>query len=189
MKVWAYCGEDWIRATTAAGGVKPITSPPASADTVDLDKATAADIVYLNLHGFEGQPHYYGQGQKTIGPTALTAELVRKHQWSGVVVFAEVCFSASSTGSENDGGPIARAFLDNGARAFIGSVSTAYGRIKPVLWDGEADKLMRLFRRTYGRWKDPAVALEIALRWLRLLSFPLDADDKATLEGFVCLEK
>lgn len=184
MNVWAYCAKDWIKATKAAGGVKPITSPPQTAEQLDLTKATTADIVYLNLHGFEGQPHYYGQANKTIGPTALTAEAVNEYKWDGVVVFAEVCFSAA-----DGGGEITHAFLDNGAKAFIGSTSTAYGRVRPSLWDGEADRLMWLFRKAYRRLTDPARALESSLKWLHLMSFPLDADDKATIEGFVCLEK
>lgn len=182
--VWSYCAADWAQATQSAGGVKPLLCPSKETEvlTPHLVKASTADIVYLNLHGYPDQPHYYGQAGKKIGPTALTAEMVSARRWDGVVIFAEVCFSAA-----NGGGPIAQAFLANGAKAFIGSTTEAYGRIRATLLDGEADKLMRLFRRFYPRISDPAVALERAKQWLHLMSWPLDADDEATLESFVCL--
>lgn len=183
-KVWSYCGLDWVEASRQAGGVEPITCPPDMAITVDLKPATKADIVYLNLHGYAGQPYLYGQSGGKVGPTALTAAQIEAHRWDGIVVFAEVCWSAV-----DGGGDIARAFLDNGAKAFIGSTTEAYGRIRMTRWlDGEADRLMQLFRFVCSHQGDPAKALDIAKRWLRLLSWPLDKDDRATLESFICLE-
>lgn len=185
MKVWAYCAADWIKATAAAAGVRPVTSPPQSDESIGLtlNRATKADLVYLNLHGFAGQPHFYGQKNGVVGPTALTAESVGRHRWDDCVVFAEVCFSAAYGGNE-----VARAFIASGARTFIGSVTEAYGRVRPSLLDGEADRLFWLFRRTYAKLGDPAKALNLAKRYLRILSWPLDADDRATLEAFVLLE-
>jgi hypothetical protein len=182
--IWAYCAADWAQATKAASGVKPLLCPSSEANklTAHLVQASRADIVYLNLHGYPDQPHYYGQRNKKIGPTALTAEQVGAYDWRGVVVFAEVCFSAA-----NGGGPIAEAFLAWGAKAFIGSTTEAYGRARPTLWDGEADRLLWIFRRFYPRISNPAVALDRAKQWLKLMSWPLDADDMATLESFVCL--
>lgn len=182
MRVWAYCGADWVRASRVAGGVEPATSPPYDADSVDLAQAAAADVVYLNLHGYRGQPYYYGQVHRVVGPTALTAERVAQYRWHGVV-FAEVCF-----GAMDGGGLIARAFLENGARAFIGSTTEAYGRVRPSLLDGEADRLMWLFRRTYRRIPQAAQALALARRLLSIVSWPLDATDRSTLESFICLE-
>jgi hypothetical protein len=183
LDVWSYCASDWRRATTAAGGVTPYLSPPESDETIDLAKATTAGMVYLNLHGYPDQPYYYGQRDGVTGPTALSAEHVAKHDWSNVVVFAEVCFSTANGGSE-----IAKAFLANGAKAFIGSTTEAYGRIRPTLWDGEADRLAYLFRVVYGRKTDkPLYALTLAKRLLAAMSYPLDADDRATLESFICL--
>lgn len=182
--VWSYCAADWVQATEAAGGVTPLVCPSPEAERLEvhLAKASRADIVYLNLHGFADQPHYYGQAGKKIGPTALTAEMVSARRWDGVVVFAEVCFSAA-----HGGGPIAQAFLTNGAAAFIGSTTEAYGRVRATLWDGEADKLMRPFRHFYRPGGNPRTALMRAKKLLRLTSFPLDADDEATLQSFVCL--
>lgn len=189
MTTIAYCAADWKRATRAAAGTDPFTCPPLHADSHEverlLDKATQAKIFYLNLHGYEQQPHLYGQANNVQGPTALTAEQVRARDWTGVVVFAEVCFSAA-----NGGGHIAKAFLENGARAFIGSKTEAYGRTKPVSFgDGEADRLMAFFRLFYLRGDVmPDKALKRAKNLLRITSIPLDADDRATLTSFVCLE-
>lgn len=184
MNVWALCGADWREATAAAGGVQPVLSPPFEAGG-DWAKAAAADLVYLNLHGFDGQANFYGQQGGVIGPTAVTPAMVKAHDWTGCIVFAEVCFSA-----KNGGGPIARAFLENGARAFIGSTTEAYGRIKPVIWDGEADKLAHLFRKFMERKPDtaPGQLLKQAKNLLAALSWPLDSHDHMTLNSFICLE-
>lgn len=185
LKIVAYCGKDWVRATRAAAKVTPFTCPPTSTeDGIEavLKAAATSDIFYLNLHGYPGQSNYFGQDGKNVGPTALTPELVSRYRWDDVVIFAEVCFSALDGGSA-----IAKAFLAHGAKAFIGSTTEAYGRTKPTAWDGEADRLMFLFWRCYTIQKDPAKALDKAKGWLRVLSIPLDADDKATLASFVCL--
>lgn len=189
--VIAYCAKDWERATKAAAGTTPFTAPPLAADSPAveklLDEATKAKIFYLNLHGYVGQPYFYGQSGNVQGPTALTVDQVLARDWTGVVVFAEVCFAAADGGS-----PIAKAFLKQGAAAFIGSTTEAYGRTKSVwVFDGEADRLMAFFRFFYSRSKkpSPARALASAKRLLRLTSIPLDADDRATLASFVCLEK
>lgn len=185
MNVFAYCAADWVESARYVAGVEPVTSPPMDADSVELEKATAADLLYLNLHGFDSQPNYFGQAGNTIGPTALTPEAVLRHKWDGVTVFAEVCFSAADNRSRS----IAHAFLANGATAFIGSKTEAYGRMRPVWIDGEADRLGQLFRKFYRPDKDPAVALKVAIRLFRLLSIPLDREDKATLKAFTLLTK
>jgi hypothetical protein len=188
MNVWAYCAADWVESTRHVTGVEPVTSPPYGAASLEgeLEKATAADLVYLNLHGFPHQPNFFGQEKDIVGPTALTPDAVLVHRWDGVVVFAEVCYSAAEGASR----AIAKAFLGNGAAAFIGSKTEAYGRVRPVWVDGEADRLGWLFRKFYpGRGHDPAVALRAAMRLFRLLSTPLDKEDRATLKAFTYLTK
>jgi len=184
LKVWAYCAADWEKATWHAAGIPPLVSPPQDSESIEshLATATRADVVYLNLHGFIDQPYLYGQKNKVIGPTSLTVDQVVQHDWSGVIVFAEVCFSAKDGGSS-----IARAFLGRGAEAVIGSVDEAFGRARPTILDGEADRLFWLFRLFYERIRDGRKALRRAKSLLRLMSWPLDDDDRATLKSFVYL--
>lgn len=177
MNVWAYCAADWLQATANTAGVDPITSPPAGAG-LSLVDAAAADLVILNLHGFADQPDFYGQARGKIGPSALTVSDVKRHDWQGVVVFAEVCFGLQSN--------IAQAFVSAGA-TFIGSDSTAYGRTKATLFDGEADRLAYFFRLFYRPGRDVAQVLRLAKGTLALASIPLDADDRATLRSFKLL--
>jgi len=179
MKVWALCGSDWVKASSMAAGVKPCETPPTTAESIEWD-SISGDLMYFNLHGFLGQPNWFGQKDGSVGPTAVTPEGIRSRRWDGVVVFAEVCYGA---GSE-----IAQAFLQQGARAFIGSTGTAYGRIKPTILNGEADRLMYWFRNAYSIHREPARALVIAKTILRILSYPLSFQDLATLNDFVCLK-
>ena len=162
-----------------AAGVVPCESPPTTAESIELD-SISGDLIYFNLHGYPGQPNWFGQKGGSVGPTAVTPEGIRSRRWDGVVIFAEVCYGAESE--------IAQAFLQQGARAFIGSTGPAYGRVKPTILNGEADRLMYWFRKTYGKYRNPAKALEAAKTILRILSYPLDFQDRATLDDFVCLK-
>ena len=94
-----------------------------------------------DYYGFDQQPFYYGQSAGVIAPTALGVADVMSHDWRGVTVFLEVCFSAVNMA-------IPEAFLKRGARVVIGSVGPAYGRVSPTIplpgFDGEADRLLQL---------------------------------------------
>lgn len=174
VKTWAYSAQDWRRSSSVSAGVSPVLSPPAGAG-LDLSDAAMSQLVFLNLHGFAGQPHYYGQAGGVIGPTALTVDDVNRYQWQGVIVFAEVCFSLIT--------PIAQAFHKGGA-VFIGSRTEAYGRVRPTLWNGEADRLGFYFRLFHRPWRSADLTLTIAKQVLRVLSLPLSTHDKETLTSF-----
>jgi len=187
MNVWAYCAADWWKTTRMASGVDPVVCPPYEQNNIEDELARAsatAELVFLNLHGFPNQPHLYGQLNGVMGPTALTADNVAKFDWTGVMVFMEVCFSAADGGNK-----VARAFYEAGALAVIGSTTEAYGRVKPTLWDGEADRLSYFFRKAYEKTANPRHSLAIAKRYLKAVSYPLDEDDKATLKTFVVIPR
>ena len=175
-------------------GVEPVTSPPIKTGTDELNdvlsQAAAADIFALNLHGFYGQSHLQGQKNKQIGPITLIPGDIARHDWSGCVVFMEVCFSASGVPGNK---ALSNAFLDAGAIAVIGSTTSAYGRVKMTLpipgSDGEADRLLRFFVKWMRRDKEPREALRRAKANLRLWSFPLDKEDRKTLSSFVVMSK
>jgi len=190
MIVWAYCGEAWRRATAGATGISPVASPPVTAATLTWPEKRP-DVAVFNLHGDQyGQSAWHGQAANGERPTAVTVQQARAYDWQGCVVFSMVCWSAWGGGQE-----MARAFLDGGALAFIGSTTEAYGRMRPVRfwerWLGQSEKadgLLRLFLAAYARHPgQPEKALTLAKRWFRRHSWPLDEADRMTLDSFVCL--
>lgn len=199
MRVAAYCGLDWARAMRASTGVRPVTCPPLEAGSKPLyeflKKAATGDVLALNLHGYEGQINYYGQAGSRVGPTALTIDDVIPHDWSGVTVFLEVCFSAAS-GTANQ--VIPQMFLERGARAVIGSRTSAHGRLRGTLplpgFDGEADRLLNLFLY-FAKWgkgarqRAPDKTLRIAKQLFGLWSWPLDEEDEETLRSFTTIRR
>ena len=202
--VFAICGADWRETTRAMSGVEPATSPPLSAETkrgrrlvtAALARASQCDVLYLNLHGYHGKSIYCGMATReatyppVVRPVVLTPSLVSAHTWRGTIVYAEICYSAADTPGNR---AMARAFLDAGCSAFVGSTTQAWGRVTPVGlldFDGEADRLGAYFLRGLARRpRDPGRALAFAKRYLRFVSSlnGLDAEDRATLNGFVVL--
>lgn len=194
MRVAALCGADWAAAMRASTGVEPATSPPLETGSdalyAWLADAARADVLALNLHGYAGQSVYNGQARSYHGPTAIMTPDILAHNWAGVTVFLEVCFSALDKPENRE---IPQAFYDRGARAVIGSTTEAYGRIKPPRFglggDGEADRLLSLFLSRMRRGQPPDKALGRAKMWLRFWSWPLDDNDRATLESFTIIER
>ena len=204
--IFALSGRDWHTTTCAMSGTEPACSPPLSAATrpgrkqigAILKKAARRQVFYLNLHGYYDKPYYCGMSTQPghtpeiVRPIVLTPELIAKHHWQNTIIYAEVCYSAANTPGNR---AMVKAFLNNGCRAFVGSTTQAWGRIKPVgllSFDGEADRLGAYFLRGLARRPDnPGRALAFAKRYLRFMSAlnGLDADDIATLNGFVVLER
>lgn len=105
-----------------------MTCPPVVMETVDMAKLKAP-IVYLRLHGREGQPFLYGDAPEYY--TALSAEQVRKADFQGSLVFLEGCYGLE----------MAQAFLDAGAAAVAGCSQPTWGyswRIGPSSRVGRA---------------------------------------------------
>lgn len=194
MRVAAYCGKDWAKAMRASTGIRPATCPPLEAGSKMLyeflKKAATGDVLALNLHGYAGQTNYYGQVGGVVSSTALTVDDIIPHDWSGVAVFLEVCFSAASEPANQD---IPQMFLERGARAVIGSTTEAYGRIRGTLplpgFDGEADRLLSFWLYFIRRLRNPRLALTLAKRCLRVWSWPLDNEDKETLKSFTMIRR
>lgn len=194
MKVAAYCGHDWRRAMLAA--TRPYTllsSPPAESGSRMLHRwlinsLAECDVLALNLHGFDGVQVWRGQMGGSVEPVALGAQdvLATADAWRGKVIFCEVCFSA---GNED----IPWAMYACGARAVIGSTTEAYGRTRATLplpgFDGEADRLLSFFLTWYRRLRNPARALYAAKKTLKVWSWPLDREDRATLKSFIIIPK
>lgn len=192
MYVWAYSGASWAEATRGATAVNPVTCPPLDSFALRWPQKRP-DVAVFNLHGDQhGQPLWYGQAEDGAKPIALTVQNVRSYDWTGVVVVAMVCWSAADGGQE-----MARAFLQRGALAFIGSTSEAYGRRRPLSWwqrllgmNEKGDGLVADFIAAYRHLpNEPEKALIVAKKQFRATAGRLDDFDRLTLESFVCLRK
>ena len=189
MRVVGICAFDWRKTSRAIAG-KAVYTFPSTRYSIEevLPKAAGADVLFLNLHGFEGDSCYWGQRDGLVRSKVLRPAAVREHDWTGTVVFASVCHSAARTKANR---AIPDAFLDGGAVAFVGSTGPSYGRLRPTLFqlDDKGDLLARTFIDVYRREKDPDLALMIAKAIFIVKSLPLDDEDKATLKNFVCLTR
>ena len=184
MRVYAITARRWIETTIDV--VSPFTSVVVSvpSDMVDLEKATAADVLYLNLHGYVNKAMFRGQGLRrySMRPVALDPQEVAGFDWSGTTVFAEVCHSALNK-------EMVRAFMDSGAKAFIGSTSEAYGRVRPAPGqDAWGDRLASIFLRFFCVVNSPRAALTMAKMAYFVDSAPISMKDRATLDSFIIVE-
>lgn len=113
MKVAAYCACRWILSTWRTVGVRPITCPPVNAVTLDMEWLKAP-VIYLRLHGVEGQPYLYGDHMET----AVSARQIRGADLGGSLVFLEGCYGLQ----------MADAFLKAGSLAVVGRDRPTGGR-------------------------------------------------------------
>ena len=115
MRTVALCALRYRESVRKAAGVEPITFPPAAFATFDPSSVGPCDLLYIKLHGIEGQPYLYGNGMLT----ALGAEQVAAMDLRGAVVFAAVCFLPQA--------PVLDALFEAGARLVITGDGRNYG--------------------------------------------------------------
>ena len=147
MKIAAYCAQSWRLSTWRVTGVWPITSPPVTAETLDLTRITAP-VVYIRLHGFPGQPYLYGDPGLM---TALTAEQVKAWDFTGSLVFLDGCYGIGFAG----------AFLTAGAVAVAGADRVTWGRKWRL---GPAQIVGQGWLKALSRGETAGDALETALK-------------------------
>lgn len=99
-----------------------ILSPPVKSPAVRRMLAPLSH--FINCHGGEGNPNFYGSQTVVSMSSTDVAKRVRR----GTIVSAECCFGAElfSPASRSEL-PMANAYLDAGAIAFFGSTNIAYG--------------------------------------------------------------
>lgn len=98
-------------------GVKPVTCPPITFETIDLD-ILKSPLVYLRLHGVDGAGEMYGDDGQGNYPIALTNAQIRQADFRGSIVYLEGC----------NGDEYAQVFLDAGAKTVIGDIDASYGK-------------------------------------------------------------
>jgi hypothetical protein len=100
---------------------------------------------FINCHGADASPQYFGQpaGQEAF-PVAHEARRLRNKVSAGTVVAAECCYGAQLYDPAEAGGQsgIALAYLEDGAAAFFGSTTIAYG---PSEGNASADLICQYF--------------------------------------------
>ena len=111
-----YCARSWRISTFLTTGKIPMTAPPLTAETINLQDLKA-EIVYIRLHGLKGQPYLYGSPR---WETAISAAQVEQSEdiFVGSLVYLEGCH----------GNEMAQAFLNAGARAVVGDTNTSWGK-------------------------------------------------------------
>jgi hypothetical protein len=114
-KIFVLTTKSWRISSFLTTGVIPVTSPPVVAGNIDLSLLEGNDILYIRLHGIEGQPFFYGDPGF---PTTLSATQVQSLDLTGTEIFLEGCY----------GGLMADAFLSAGALSVVGSNKPTYGR-------------------------------------------------------------
>lgn len=116
-------------------------SPP---DGPKWSKAELAPRMhFINCHGAQDMPEYYGQRGEDY-PVALRSAQLRDRVSAGTVVAAECCYGAQLFDPALAGGqwPMALRYLADGATAFLGSTTIAYG---PSEGNGSADLICQYF--------------------------------------------
>ena len=116
-------------------------SPP---DGPKWNKADLAPRMhFINCHGAADMPEYYGQRGEDF-PVSMRSALLRDRVTAGTVVAAECCYGAQLFDPALADGdwPMALRYLTDGACAFLGSTTIAYG---PSDGNGSADLLCQYF--------------------------------------------
>ncbi len=98
---------------------------------------------FINCHGQKDMPEYYGQRGDDY-PVSHRSALIRDRITAGTVIAAECCYGAQLFDPALADGqwPIALRYLGDGATAFLGSTTIAYG---PSEGNGSADLLCQYF--------------------------------------------
>jgi hypothetical protein len=98
---------------------------------------------FINCHGSEADPQFYGQRGRQY-PVSLTSAEVSKSAKPNTVVAAECCYGAQLFDPALAAGilPIPNAYLQRGAAGFLGSTNIAYG---PPEGNGAADLITQYF--------------------------------------------
>jgi hypothetical protein len=98
---------------------------------------------FINCHGAEGNPNFYGQRGSQI-MVSMTSDDVAERTRRGTIVAAECYFGAQLFDPAIAEGkmPMANSYLNAGAIGFFGSTSTSYGSI---VGNGTADLITQYF--------------------------------------------
>jgi hypothetical protein len=150
--VVALCARSYWISTLLASGQRPIASPPAGLAAVS-PALLSRGLIYLCVHGQEGDPYLYGDN----GQPVLSEQLVRSARLPGSLVYMAGCWGA----------PLwVDAFLAAGAAAVVADRNVAWAglyvpmgsQLLGLLWrrrlqsGATAWDAFCAAMETYGRW-------------------------------------
>ena len=149
QKVFAVSAKVWQRSTALSISGLPNVNSTVQTSPANGPNWTATQLAppvhFVNCHGGEFDPNWYGQATPTNWnlPVAVAAARVPSAA-GGMVVAAECCYGTSHWPPSAAGGQasVAMTYLRNGAVAVFGSSTVAYG---PATTTNYADDLCRLF--------------------------------------------
>ena len=140
---------------------------------------------FINCHGGDTDPNFYGE-KKDDQPKSLTSKgLVRKIS-SGTVIAAECCYGAQMYDSVTLAIdlPICQRYLMQGAYGFFGSSTIAYG---PAVGNGAADFITQYFLKAILEGASLGRAALLARQQFVAQTNELDPVDLKTLGQFSLL--
>ncbi len=142
-------------------------------------------VHFINCHGSPSDPQFYGQRGENY-PVAEKASKLIAQVTPGTVVAAECCYGGQVYApSDSDGqAGICLTYLDNGAYAFLGSSTIAYG---PSAGNGQADLLCQDFMRVVLSGGSTGRALIEARHRFAGANSHLDPVDLKTMAQFYLL--
>ena len=121
----------WVNSTKLSdenifGSAKVNTCPPTASPRVRRLLAPLSH--FINCHGAEVDPHFYGQRGKNY-PVAMASADVSAGTKRNTIIAAECCYGAQLFDPQQADNilPICNSYLETGAIAFLGSTTIAYG--------------------------------------------------------------
>jgi hypothetical protein len=137
---------------------------------------------FINLHGAASSPAFYGDPDF---PEAHRSDTLLGYIREGTIVAAECCYGAELYAPiENIEPAICNAYLAEGAYAFLGSTTIAYG---PADDNGAADLICQdFFRHIFAGASTGRALLQARQEFLRK-SAPIDPIDLKTIGQFYLL--
>jgi hypothetical protein len=138
---------------------------------------------FINCHGAQSDPQFYGQLGK-IYPPAHDAAKLKGLVKAGTVVAAECCYGAELYAPGNGTAGICATYLDEGAIGFLGSTTIAYG---PADSNGSADLVCRYFMEAVLAGDSLGKALLVARQRFAKDAAPLHPIDLKTIAQFYLL--
>jgi Peptidase family C25 len=182
-KVWnGSTSESLIKITGNKTGLKNVPTAGPTYTASELN----APLHFINCHGSSLEPFFYGQ-QRSNYPIALSSENLKKHISDGTIVAAECCYGAELFDPEYSDGALAicNAYLGEGAAAYVGSTTVAYG---PADGQGLADLITQYFLINVLKGASTGRAfLDAQLRFMDKSAPHIDPQELKTIAQFLLL--